>query len=289
MIESQIDTATRDAKSDAGGRRDVRSPREQLTRGQYIRKLACLSCCVLILVFGSMGMLLVSCLTLFRTRRFCAEVLAKRMSRLALWCFGVRIVEHRDFAYAKHQTVYVSNHTSSLDVLVLIALGLPRTRYFLSGFLRAILPLGLVAYLIGTFWTKPQRYPAARTRIFQRAERVLRTTGDSVFLTPEGQQIGCFNKGAFHLATNLVAPIQPIYIRIPTIVDPGPWSHNTDLDVRPGTVDVYYRPPIDTRAWRLDDLEENRDSVRDMYFEWERELGDSTYQELASRCLIPHA
>ena len=34
------------------------------------------------------------------------------------------------------QTVYVSNHSSTLDVFVLIALGLPRTRFFLSGFLQ---------------------------------------------------------------------------------------------------------------------------------------------------------
>lgn len=253
-------------------RQDLRQPRGPTNRRLRLRVLLGLACGAVIFVFGSLSMFFVACLTLFQARRFYAEVMAKWMSRLALWCCGIRIKEHRDFDFAEQQTVFISNHTSSVDMFVLIALGLPRTRYFLSGFLRRILPLGLIGYLIGTFWTVLQKHPEKRTRIFQRAERILRRTGDSVFLTPEGQQIGCFNKGAFHLATNLSSPIQPIFIHIPGEVDPGPWTSNKDLDVRPGVVEVFYRPPIDTSGWTLDDLELNRDSVRDFYAEWQQEL-----------------
>ena len=57
-------------------------------------------------------------------------------------------------------------------------------------------------------------------RCFQAAERVLRRTGDSVYLSPEGTRItggtiGHFNKGTFHLATDLRVPIVPLFIDIP--------------------------------------------------------------------------
>ena len=45
----------------------------------------------------------------------------------------------------RRQTVYVSNHSSTLDLFVLVALGLPNTRFFLSGFLQKIVPLGIIA------------------------------------------------------------------------------------------------------------------------------------------------
>ena len=124
------------------------------------------------------------------------------------------------------QTIYISNHTSTLDLFVLVALGLPNCRFFLSGFLKKIMPLGVISWMMGTFFTVPQDRPAERTRIFQRAERILRRTGESVYLSPEGArittgQIGHFNKGAFHLATNLHVPIVPFFIAIPPGMDPG--------------------------------------------------------------------
>lgn len=249
-------------------RADLREPRSPATRRGRWRSRLGIAGGVAIMTVGSVVLLLLACLTLFQARRFYAECLAKWMSRAALWCCGVTIVEHRDFSFPARQTVFISNHTSALDMFVLIALGLPRTRYFLSGFLRKIVPLGVIATLIGTFWTAPQRRPKKRTRIFQRAERILRKTGDSVFLTPEGQQIGCFNKGAFHLATNLSAPIQPILILIPAEVDPGPWQGDDQMDVRPGVVEIHYRPAIDTRDWDLAGLEQNRDAVRELYAQW---------------------
>ena len=86
-----------------------------------------------------------------------------------------------------------------------------------------------------------------------------------MYLSPEGKcvttgEIGHFNKGAFHLATSLKAPIVPIYIHIPPKVQG--WR---GYRAQPGTVDVYFLPTIDTSSWRLEDLETNRDRVRGLY------------------------
>jgi 1-acyl-sn-glycerol-3-phosphate acyltransferase len=170
------------------------------------------------------------------------------------------------------QIVYVSNHTSTLDIFILVALGLPNTRFFLSGFLRKIVPLGIISAMMGTFFTVPQSNPEERTRIFARAARTLKRTRESVYLSPEGERVttgtvGHFNKGAFHLATDLRAPIVPMFLSIPPEVDP-----KRGVDARPGTVHVHVLPAVDTREWVLEDLLQNKEQVRDLLVRFQETL-----------------
>ncbi len=95
-----------------------------------------------------------------------------------------------------------------------------------------------------------------------------------MYLSPEGGriatgEIGPFNKGAFHLATVLRAPIVPLYFLIPARIDPG-----MGFDVRPGVVDVFVKTPIDTSAWHLEELVANKERVRDLFVEWHRQASD---------------
>lgn len=217
-------------------------------------------------------MLAVAAATLFQARRLYTEGIARALARTILWLWGLRLELHRDAPFPRGQVVYVSNHTSTVDVFVLVALGLPNARFFLSGFLRKLLPLGVISTLMGTFHTPLQRYPDRRVRCFQRAARILRRTRESVYLSPEGErittgQIGPFNKGAFHLATALGAPIVPMYIDVPPESDPG-----KGLDARPGVVHVYVGPPIPTAGWRLEELDRNRALVRARFIAFQRRL-----------------
>lgn len=222
---------------------------------------------------GAVVVLAVAVLTLFRARRFYAEVMSKWLARAILRAAGVRIVVHQEHPFPEQQTIYVSNHTSTLDVFILLALGLPNSRYFMGGWLRKIIPLGIVTHIIGTFHTPFQSRPQERVRCFQNAERVLRRTGESVYLSPEGRRItdgtiGHFNKGAFHLATNLQVPILPFYIDVPLQINPG----MSYCQIVPGTVDVYVLPAISTEGWKLEELLENKESVRDVFVRFQDEL-----------------
>jgi 1-acyl-sn-glycerol-3-phosphate acyltransferase len=221
---------------------------------------------------GAMLMLMVAIVTGFRLRRLYSERLAAPLGRILLAIYGVRFVVHQEIPCSRQQVVYISNHTSTIDMFVLIALGLPNARFFLSGYLRKLVPLGIIGYLIGIFWTVPQEYPDARRHIFARAARVLRRTGESVYLSPEGERItsgriGHFNKGAFHLATDMRVPIVPLFLWIPRSMDPG-----KGLAARSGTVHVHVGQPIDTSAWREQDIERNRDQVRAHFERWHAEL-----------------
>jgi putative phosphoserine phosphatase/1-acylglycerol-3-phosphate O-acyltransferase len=214
---------------------------------------------------GTLVMLVAALPTLFLARRFYSEVLARALGVLVLRLWGLRYRVHGEPRSPSRQTVYIANHSSTIDLFVLIAMGLPRTRFFLSGFLRKVPPIGIVGGLIRIFWTVPQSFPNRRRAIFKRAARVLRQTGDSVFLSPEGQrvttgEIGRFNKGAFHLATSLGAPIVPLYFSIPRAIDPG-----MGYGAKPGVVDVYYLPEIDTSCWTVGDVERHRDEVHSLY------------------------
>jgi len=226
----------------------------------------------LLLCGTAIAMLGLALVTGFRRRRLYAETLGRWLALATLRVAGVELLVHRSRPFPERQTIYISNHTSTLDVFILLALGLPNSRYFLSGYLRKILPLGLIGYLIGIFYTPPQTKPQERVRCFRRAERVLRRTGESVYLSPEGMRVttghlGSFNKGTFHLATRLRAPILPLYIDIPPEVNPG-MGYRT----MPGTVHVYTLPEIPTDGWKLEELVENKERIRNILLRFETDL-----------------
>lgn len=225
-----------------------------------------------LLTLCALVMLIVAALTLFRCRRLYADRVMLPCGRLFLRIWKLRLEVIHEAPFPAVQTVYVMNHSSTIDLFALVALGLPNTRFFLSGALRRILPLGLIGYLIGIFWTVDQSRPEARVRIFQRACRILQRTGESVCLSPEGRrvttgEIGPFNKGAFHLAAALQAPMQPLFIQIPRHIDPGRGLH-----ARPGTVRVHVGVPIDTRSWRPQDAAVRKEEVRAHYQRWKARL-----------------
>src|SRR5436189_3613583 len=87
--------------------------------------------------------------TLFRFRRVYSEWIVTPLGRAILAVWGVRMVLHQEAPFENTQTVYISNHTSTIDMFVLIALGIPSCRFFLSGFLRRLIPLGIIGYVIG--------------------------------------------------------------------------------------------------------------------------------------------
>ena len=236
-----------------------------------LRTIAVLTLSGLLITSASIAVVPLAAATAFRARRVYAAY-TTRVARAVLWLCGVRVRLHGVLPPAgPPQVVYISNHSSTIDLFVLVALGLPNTRFFLSGYLRKVVPLAILARLMGTFFTVPQDRTADRRRIFARACRVLERTRESVYLSPEGGRvttgrIGAFNKGAFHLAAALGAPIVPLYFLIPSHMDPG-----RGYGVRPGQVEVFVKPAIGTIDWRVDDLVRHKDAVRELFVAWHRE------------------
>jgi 1-acyl-sn-glycerol-3-phosphate acyltransferase len=225
----------------------------------------------LLISLASVVVLVTGAVTLFRARRPYSAI-ARLTARAVLAIHGVRVRVQGQLPFPRTQTVYISNHTSTLDLFVLVALGLPNCRFFLSGFLRKFVPIGIMAWAMGTFFTVPQDRSEERRRIFKRAAHTLRRTGESVYLSPEGGrittgQIGHFNKGAFHMATDLRVPIVPMYFHIPRAMDPG-----LGYSARRGLVTVHVLPQIDTGAWTEDEVMTNKERVRETFVRVHQEL-----------------
>lgn len=226
---------------------------------------------IVVMFACSAAMLLASAATLFRRRQLVKDRILAPCARFILRIWGLRYVVHQPEPFPRERAVFISNHPSTIDIFLLLALGLPNTRFFLWGGLRRNPLIALIGYLIGVFWTVSQKFPEQRRIIFERAERALRRTGESVFLCPEGRRvpggtIGDFNKGAFHLSANLGAPLVPIFIAIPQAIDPGRGTR-----AKPGTVHVYFKPVIETANWNVSDLLIHKENVRDLFVRWNAE------------------
>ncbi len=252
-------------------RGDIRGDRGRTRSSTRLRIVLALAFILAVLSIVSLIALLLDFVTMGRSRRFVSERITCYCARVSLWLCGIRVGVVDRPQSLPEQAVYISNHTSSLDVFAILALGLPRTRYFLSGFLRAIPIFAMMGRAMGIFWTCGQSDTQRRRRLFAEACEELKRTGESVFLTPEGQMIGRFNRGAFHLAVELRVPIVPLYIDIPSDVDPGPWTNVGSLDLRPGTVTVFFKPTIDTTPWTVETVDPLRLSVRHSYVEWTKQ------------------
>jgi len=240
--------------------------------------LRCLLSIVTIIVCA-LVLSLVGLFTLFRFRRFYSEKIVAPLGRFILFIWGIHLRQHGNINPIAGQKIYISNHSSTIDIFVLVALGLPNTRFFLSAYLKKILPIGIIGTVMGTFWIVTQKKPAERIEIFKQAERTLRDTKESVYLSPEGKRvvtgkIGAFNKGSFHLASLIKAPIVPFFIHIPREMDPG-----SGYNAGKGTVNVYFAEPIDTNDWAFEDLMINKEHVRDFYVAWHKDLYKDGHDE----------
>jgi 1-acyl-sn-glycerol-3-phosphate acyltransferase len=220
-------------------------------------------------------LLLTAILTLFQARRFYAEVMVRGLSRVVLFMARIRI-EERGRPISSKPVFYMPNHPSMLDVFILTALGLPRTRYFMSTSVWTYFPFAFASWLMGVFFTPPQSRTAARVRRFKRAERHLLASGESALGTPEGQinrsGLGHFNRGVFHLATQLRIPIVPICILFPEEVTPKL------LFARGSTVvSINFLPQIDTDTWKVDEVDFHKEQVREVLQRFIKEHSESEY------------
>ena len=225
-----------------------------------------------VLTVATLGMLAVRLGHRGGGRRICQERWGTWAGRAILRLNGIDLVVHRSGPWPDGPVFYMANHSSSLDLPLLMALGMPNTRTFIKQRFRRYGALGSALVLTGTLFTAPQDQHTERVRRFRQAEQLLRRTGESVFGSPEGTrveggEIGPFNKGVFHLVTVLGLPIVPILISIPAGIDPG-----SGIAALPGTVQIHVGDPIDTSAWALDELEQNTEAVRERFVAWRAEV-----------------
>ncbi|MCI0691534.1 1-acyl-sn-glycerol-3-phosphate acyltransferase [candidate division KSB1 bacterium] len=227
---------------------------------------------LLTLTVGMLLLTLMSILTLGRAKNFIIHTFSRGIGHLVLFFAGVKVIF--DGAPINRPAIYISNHSSTLDIFLIMTLGIPNVRYVAKYELLYNPLFAVMGGLTGQIFIKRQDTERAVATL-NRAYEKIRRQGLSLFVAPEGTRqetgkIGHFKKGAFRMAIDLQYPIVPVHFAGARQLCPG-----KTLKVQPGTVTIRFYAPIDTSAWTLENLDEQIAKIRGDYVRWEEEYAKS--------------
>ena len=200
------------------------------------------------------------------SRRAGANLAAGVGSDLALAAGGVNLnVLGREHLWSARPAVFIFNHQSQLDVLILGAL----LRQDFTGVAKIDLshdPLfAPVGYLMDIAYIDRGNTEQAKQALGPVVAAL--HGGRSIAIAPEGtrsssDRILPFKKGAFHIAMQAGVPIVPIVIR-----NAGELMRPHALFMAPGRLDVRVLPPIDPSGWTPEILDDKVTEVRQLYID----------------------
>ena len=219
---------------------------------------------LLLLIPFALVMLIFS---LGKLSNFIIEKIAPFLAYTSLLIMGIHfhIKKHADDIPSP--AVFISNHSSTLDIVTILALGLPRVRFVAKWEFQYNPLFFIMGRLTGQVFIKRQNSEKA-VKILKKAYSRIKKQKLSIFAAPEGSRkhegvIGEFKKGAFRTALDLGYPIVPIYFE-----GNNKLSGEDDLYARPGECTAHIYPAIDTSGWDLKSLPEKIEEIRSMYMEW---------------------
>jgi putative phosphoserine phosphatase/1-acylglycerol-3-phosphate O-acyltransferase len=182
----------------------------------------------------------------------------------ALALAGVRLnVVGESNLWSARPAVFIGNHQSSLDVLIVGSL----VRRDLTGVAKKEArydPRMIIGgQLMDLAFIDRSDPETARRDVNALVDRI--RSGTSVAIMPEGTRsatptVGRFKKGAFHLAMQAGVPIVPIVMR-----NAGELMWRRSMVVNPGVVDVAVLEPIPTDDWTVEDLDAQVAEVRQLF------------------------
>jgi len=163
--------------------------------------------------------------------------------------------------------VFIINHSSTLDILTILALGLPKVRFVVKWQLQYNPLFFILGRLTGQIFIKREDSQKAVETLRKTYDRI-RNKKLSVLLAPEGSRkhegvIGPFKKGPFRMAMDLGYPVVPIYFEGNNELSSGGF-----LLTKSGKCTAHIHEPIFTNEWTVGDLEKQIASVRSLYLEW---------------------
>lgn len=202
-----------------------------------------------------------------RLTNFIVENFAPFISYPVLWILGIDFHINKQIDPLPKQVVYISNHSSTLDLFTILALGLPRIRFVAKWELQYNPLFFIIGRLTGQVFIKRQKTKEA-IETLQKSYDKIKKRKLSIFAAPEGSRkhegvIGPFKKGPFRTAIALNYLIVPIYFE-----GNRELSNGGSLFTKPGKCIAHIYPPIDTSDWTLDNLPEKIDQVQERYKKW---------------------
>ncbi|MBY8857658.1 HAD-IB family hydrolase [Nocardia sp. CA2R105] len=199
-----------------------------------------------------------------RDRRRMADSMITHAAGGTLGATGVHMrITGAEYARAPRPAVFVFNHQSQFDMVVLAAvLG--------SGFTGIVKKevtsnpvFGPLLRFAGATFIDRSDTAGTRAALAPVVETL--KSGLSIVIAPEGTRsltprVGPFKKGAFHIAAQAEVPIIPVVIR-----NAGEIAWRNSAMVRGGTVDVAVLPPIDVSSWNPAEMTAEIERVRQLF------------------------
>lgn len=234
---------------------------------EYLRSLLGIVIFFLVFLAATPLIFLLLLLSAGRATNFIIREVGPLMMRPVFAVLGIdfRIIRHAP--PPDRPVVYIVNHSSTVDLLTIIALGLPRVRFVAKWELQYNPIFFIVGRLTGQVFIK-RRDSEKAVATLKKAYKRIREHRLSLLLAPEGSRkhpgvIGPFKKGPFRTAMDLEYPIVPIY-----------FEGNRELSVggsllaRSGRARAHIHPAVDTARWTLENYEEKISRLRKRYLEW---------------------
>jgi 1-acyl-sn-glycerol-3-phosphate acyltransferase len=238
-----------------------------LTAKDYLRSILAIIVFFLMLIIATPFILFLLIFTLGRASNFVVESIAPIIARPVFWVSGIsfNIKLHPDSITAP--AVFIINHTSTLDVLTILALGLPKIRYVAKWEFQYNPIFFLLGRLTGQIFIQRKKSKEAIARI-QNTYKRIQEKKLSVIMAPEGSRshpgvIGPFKKGPFHMAMDLGYPIVPIYFE-----GNRKLSQGNSLLTKAGQLTAHIHEPIDVSEWSEENMDKHIIQVRQRYLAW---------------------
>ncbi|NBB76851.1 MAG: 1-acyl-sn-glycerol-3-phosphate acyltransferase [Bacteroidetes bacterium] len=237
------------------------------TAAETFRSILSIIVFFLLLLIFTPVILILLVLSLGRLTNFVVEKIASFIARFVLVVAGIEFTVKMHTSELPDHAVYVINHSSTLDMLTILALGLPRVRFVAKWQFQYNPIFFILGHLTGQVFIRREKSEKAVETLKRNVNRIKRQNL-SILLAPEGSRkhpgiIGPFKKGPFRMAMDLEYPIVPIYFEGNRDLSKGGF-----LITRSGRCIAHIHPPVDTSDWSAENLDSHIEELRNRYLQW---------------------
>jgi 1-acyl-sn-glycerol-3-phosphate acyltransferase len=233
----------------------------------YLRSILSILSFFLLLIICTPLILILLLLSFGKLTNVVVEKIACPIAKISLRIAGIQFIIQSKTDPLPDQAVYIINHASTLDILTILALGLPRIRFVAKWQFQYNPLFLLLGRLTGQVFIRREKSEKAVNTLKKNVARIKRQKL-SLLMSPEGSRkhdgiIGPFKKGPFHMALELDYPIIPIFFDGNSELSPGAF-----MVTKPGIITAYIHPPIKLINPEERSLDRQISDVRDLYLKW---------------------
>ena len=241
--------------------------KSQLTVTEYFRSTLAIIVFFVMLLIMTPVILALLLISFGKLSSFVVETIAPFIVQPVFAVAGIKFNIKKHVEPVPYPAVFIINHSSTLDILTILALGLPRVRFVAKWQLQYNPLFFLLGRLTGQVFIRREKTEKAVQTLQKNVDR-LHKDNLSVMLAPEGSRkhpgiIGPFKKGPFRMAMELDYPVVPIFFEGNNKLSKGGF-----LFTKTGSCTAHIHPPIDTSGWTLENMNQEIRYIRQMYLEW---------------------